>query len=100
MLGIKQYRYHVTNQSLYQLTGQVPLRETIRERQLKFTGHCNRIPEDKPAKRFSIHESSIKSSLRPEHQGRHILNKFRPAFYNWRQISRSRSDKKDGSEQI
>ena len=30
MLGIKQSRDHVTNQSLYQLTGQVALQETIR----------------------------------------------------------------------
>ena len=65
MLGIKQSRNHVTNQSLYQLTGQVPLRETIRERQLKFTGHCIRMPKDEPANRFFIYESRIKSSLRP-----------------------------------
>ena len=65
MLGIKQSRDHVTNQSLYQLTGQVPLRETIRERQLKFTGHCIRMPKDEPANRFVIYESRIKSSLRP-----------------------------------
>ena len=41
ILGIKQSRDHMTNQSLYQLTGQVSLRETIRERQPKFTGHCD-----------------------------------------------------------
>ena len=65
MVGIKQSRDHVTNQSLYQLTGQVPLRETIRERQLKFTGHSNRMLKDEPANRFFIYESRIKSSLRP-----------------------------------
>ena len=67
MLGIKQSREHMTNQSLYQLTGQVPIRETIhiRERQLKFTGHCIRMPTDEPANRFVIYESRIKSSLRP-----------------------------------
>ena len=31
-MGIKQFRDHVTNQSLYQLAGHVPLRETIHER--------------------------------------------------------------------
>ena len=61
----KQSRDHVTNQSLYQLTGQVPLRQTICERQLKFTGHCIRMPTDEPANRFVIYESRIKSSLRP-----------------------------------
>ena len=65
MLSIKQSRDHVTNQSLYQVTGQVPLHETIRERQLKFTGHCIRMPTDEPANRFFIYESRIKSSLRP-----------------------------------
>ena len=38
MLVIKQSRDNVTNQRMYQLNGQVPLRKTIRERQLKFTG--------------------------------------------------------------
>ena len=65
MLGIKQSRDHVTNQSLYQLTGQVPLRETIRERQLKFIGHCIRMPKDELANRFVIYESRIRSSFRP-----------------------------------
>ena len=60
MLGIKQSIDHVTNQSLYQLTGQVPLHE----RQLKFTGHCIRMPTDEPTNRFVIYESRIKSSLR------------------------------------
>ena len=65
MLGIRQYRDHVTNQSLYQLTGQVPLRETIHKRKLKFTGHCIRMLKEVPADRFVIYESRIKSSLRP-----------------------------------
>ena len=54
MLGIKKSRDHETNQSLYQLTGQVPLHETIRERQLKFTGHCITMPANEPANRFVI----------------------------------------------
>ena len=64
MLDIKQSRDHVTNQSLYHLTGQAPLCETIRERQLKFTGHCIRMPTDEPANRFVIYESKIRASLR------------------------------------
>ena len=36
MLGIKQSRDHVTNQSMYQFIGQVPLRKTIRERQTTY----------------------------------------------------------------
>jgi hypothetical protein len=50
----------VKNQSLYQITGQV----TIRERQLKFTGHCIRMPTDQLTNQFVIYESKIWSSLR------------------------------------
>ena len=62
MLGIKQSRDHVTNETLHHLTGQVPLRE----RQLKFTGHCIRMPTYEPANRFLSYESKTKSSLRPD----------------------------------
>ena len=65
ILGIKQSRDHVTNQSLYHLTDQAPLRETIRERQLKFTGHLIRMTTDEPANRFFIYESKIRSSILP-----------------------------------
>ena len=43
----------------------VSLRETIRERQIKFKVHCIRMPKVEPAKRFVIYESRIKLSLRP-----------------------------------
>ena len=69
-------RDHVANQSLYQLTGQVPLRETIRERQLKFTGHCICMPKDELANRFVIYESRIKSSLRPGASKTTFLNQI------------------------
>ena len=64
-LGIKQSRDQVTNQSMYQLTVQVPLRETIGERQLKFTFHYILMPKDEHANHFVIYDSRIKSSLRP-----------------------------------
>ena len=65
MLSIKQSRDQVTNQNLYQLTGQVTLRETIRERQLKFTGHCFHMSTDEPANQFVIYESRSRPSLQP-----------------------------------
>ena len=52
---------HVTSQSLYHLTGQAPLRE----RQLKFTRHCIRMPTNEAANRFVIYVSKIRLSLRP-----------------------------------
>ena len=73
----------VTNQSLYQLTGQVPLRETIREPQLKFTGHCICMPTDELVNRFVIYESRIKSSLRlGTPRTTYLKNKFRRTLYN------------------
>ena len=83
MLGIKQSRDHVTNESLYHPTSQVP----VGERKLKFTGHFIRMPTNEPANCFVIYESKIRSSLRPEYQGRHISIKFRPIFH----LARKRS---------
>ena len=70
MLGIKQSRDHVTNERLYQQVNQVPVREMIRERQLKFTGHCIRMPTDEPINRFVLYESKVRPSLRPGAQTR------------------------------
>ena len=61
MLGIKQSRDHVTDQSLYQHTGHSPLREL----QIKLTGHCIRMQADEPTNRFVIYESKSRSLLRP-----------------------------------
>ena len=41
VLGIKQSRDHVTNQSLYQLTGQAPLRESIESSSFAAARHKN-----------------------------------------------------------
>ena len=65
ILGIKQSRGHFTNERLYQRVNQLPIRDMIRERQLKFTRHCIRIITDKPINRFVLYESKVKPSLRP-----------------------------------
>ena len=62
MLGIKQSRDHVTNKSLYQLTGHVSLRKKIFERHFKFAGHCICISIDDPAKRFINYDQIISST--------------------------------------
>ena len=74
MLGIKQSRDHVINESLYHLIAQA----LLHYRQLKFTGHCILMPTNEPTSHFVIYESKIRSSLRP---GRQISIKFRPIFY-------------------
>ena len=64
MLGIKQSVDRITNSALYKRVGELPLHETIRERQLNFTGHCIRMADDEPINRFILYESKIRPSLR------------------------------------
>ena len=52
MLGIKQVDTHMTNAELYMLTGQQPIRTTIRKRQLKFTG-------DEPDNIYVLYKSEV-----------------------------------------
>jgi hypothetical protein len=66
MLGIRLTKdNHMTNDELYKRVEQTTIRETIRARQLKFTGHCLRMATEEPAHRFVLYESKIKPSLRP-----------------------------------
>ena len=63
---------------MYQLTEQVPLRES----QLEFTGHYICMLTDEPANRFVVYETMTSSSLRPGDQVGYISIKFRRTFYN------------------
>ena len=78
MVGIKQSRDHVTNETLYQRVNQLPIREMIREWQLKFTGHCIRMPTDEPINRFVLYESKVRPFLRPGAQTRSYRQKISP----------------------
>ena len=66
MLATKKFIDNVTNESLYHLTGQMPLRETIRVHHLKLTGHSVLIPTEEPGNRFVMYEPKIRSSSLPE----------------------------------
>ena len=72
MICIKQSRDHVKNNSLYQLIGQITHSVTIREHQLKFTGHFICMFTDEPNNRFVIYKSKIKSSLPPSASKKNI----------------------------
>ena len=54
----------------------VPIREMMGERQLKFTGHCIRMPTDEPINRFVLNESKVRPSLRPGAQTRTYRQKI------------------------
>jgi hypothetical protein len=59
ILGICQKDDHVRNEDLYKRAGQAPISEQIRHRQLKFTGHCLRMPDTEPANNYALFESNI-----------------------------------------
>ena len=46
ILGVRQAEVHMTNNELYEKVSQRPIRDQIRERQLKFTGHCLRMDKE------------------------------------------------------
>ena len=81
MLAIKKFIEKVTNVSLYHLTGQMPLRETIREHH-KLTGHGVFIPTEKPGNSFVMFEPKIRLSLRTEAPRTTFLNQSTTRFRN------------------
>ena len=65
MLDIRQAEEHMTNSELYRKTCQIPISQTIKSRQLQFTGHCLRLEDkDEPANIYALYKSYIKSSNR------------------------------------
>ena len=64
MLNIRQTDIHMTNAELYQLTNQRPVRETIRERQLKFIGHCLRMHVEEPVNIYALYKSAVRTNRR------------------------------------
>ena len=59
MLNIRQTEEHVTNQELYRRTGQRPIRDVIKERQLKFTGHCLRMDKEEYTNIYALYKSEV-----------------------------------------
>ena len=80
MLATKTLIDNLTNESLYHLTGQNPLRETKND--LKLKGHSVLIPTEKPGNRFVMYEPRIRSSLLPEEPRTTYLNQSTIRFRN------------------
>ena len=59
MMDIKQSEAHMTNQELYKRTKQRPIREVIRERQLKFIGHCLRMGKEEHPNIYALYKSEV-----------------------------------------
>ena len=78
ILSIKQSRDHMTNDNLYHLTGQKPLREIILNYQLQFNLG---MPTDEHYNHFVIHDPRSGHLFDQAHPGRNISIKVRPLFY-------------------
>ena len=59
MLGIRQSEDHIRNDELYKKCVQRPIRELVRERQLKFIGHCLRLNQEEPANIYALYKSEV-----------------------------------------
>ena len=59
MLDINQQETRMTDESLYETVGEVPISTTVAYRQMSFTGHCLRMGTDEPAKIYELYESKI-----------------------------------------
>ena len=70
MLGVRQSDAHMKNDELYKKSAQQPILELIRERQLKFIGHCLRMEKEEPANIYALYKSKYRTQL--EDQERRI----------------------------
>ena len=78
------------------LACQAPLREC----QLKFTGHCIRMPTDEPANRLVIYESKIRSYLLPGAPRKTYINQISSRSLPGKKSVEDNELSKDGGEQI
>ena len=70
ILGVRQAEVHMKNDELYKKVSQRPIRDQIRERQLKFTGHCLRMDKEELPNIYILY----KSEIRQNHKGRANMN--------------------------
>ena len=59
MLGIRQSDVHMRNEELYKKCAQRPIRELVRERQLKFIGHCLRMDKEEYTNIDALYKSDV-----------------------------------------
>ena len=59
MLGIRQSDVHMRNEELYKKCAQRPIRELVRERQLKFIGHCLRMDKEEYTNIYALYKSEV-----------------------------------------
>ena len=65
MLGITRSDTHMSNDTLYSIINADPIRTTINQRQMSFTGHCLRMETDEPDNMYVLYESKVNPTNRP-----------------------------------
>ena len=90
MLGIRQSEAHMTNKQLYKEADARPVSSMIRDRQLQFTGHCLRMPNDEPANIYALYSSSS-TSLRRRGK-RNYIDQISAHLCSDRQVSFTAAD--------
>ncbi|CAF0774491.1 unnamed protein product [Brachionus calyciflorus] len=104
--GIKQSESHMTNEQLFAIVNQRPIAEELRKRQLKFIGHCLRMPPEELTNIYALYQSRVREknkSGRPtakyiEHISQFITSDCRLKLTA--EISKYTSDKRSWSSLI
>ena len=77
ILGINQSEDHVANEELYKRTNRHPVKATIRERQLRFVGHCLRMQSDEPTHIYALYTRKERATeIQTRRQGRPKRNYY------------------------
>jgi hypothetical protein len=69
-MGVDQSECHMTNDQLYQTTGQMQISKEIRRRKLNFTGNCLRMKADKDQKLEPVNTYVLYKSTSGRRTGR------------------------------
>ena len=59
---VREAEVHMKNNELYKKVSQRPIRDQIRERQIKFTGHCLRMDKEELPNIYILYKSDIRQN--------------------------------------
>ena len=86
MLGITQSDTHMSNETLYSIINSEPIRTTINQRQMSFTGHCLRMETDEPANIYALYESKVKPTNRLGRPRKSYIQEISSIIYSVKDI--------------
>ncbi|CAF0980287.1 unnamed protein product [Brachionus calyciflorus] len=94
-----------TAPDLYKIVKQRPITEELRKRQLKFIGHCLRMPTDEPANIYVLYQSKVRERNkigRPRAQYIEQISRFLIDKRSWRSLitEPQNPDRNDDDDQL